>query len=298
MSELSELIAFLEKQPPAHTVSLAQRRALYDRAEKAFALPDGVSVEAWTCGELQGELLQVAGAAADRMIVYLHGGGYGIGSPRSHRHLAAAIGVAAHSDVLVPDYRLAPEHPFPAARDDARAAVCQVQLERPDARVCIMGDSAGGGLTVSVLTALRDHGGVSPVAGVCLSPWVDLDVAAGSDVANATADDPLIDFNDIAGYADAYLGDAALDDPGASPIHANLAGLPPLLIQASNAEALRFDSRRLAARAQSAGVDVTLRMTEGVPHVWHWFWPRLEIARQSISEIGTWLEPHWQGEVA
>lgn len=295
MSELSDLIAFLEQQPPAHTVSLAERRALYDRAEKAFALPDGVTVSDWSCGELAGELLQVSGAAADRMIVYLHGGGYGIGSPRSHRHLAAAIGVAARSDVLVPDYRLAPEHPFPAALLDACAAVEQIRLERPAAKVCVMGDSAGGGLTIAALTALCDRGGVAPVAGVCLSPWVDLDVAAGSEVAQATADDPLIDFEDIAGYAAAYVGGAALDDPGASPIHADLSGLPPLLVQASNAEALRFDSQRLAERARAAGTDVTLQMTDGVPHVWHWFWPRLEIARQSIGQIGTWLKPHWQG---
>lgn len=298
MSELSDLIAFLEQQPPAHTVSLVQRRALYDRAEKAFALPDGVTVSDWSCGELAGELLHVSGAAADRIIVYLHGGGYGIGSPRSHRHLAAAIGVAARSGVLVPDYRLAPEHPFPAALQDALAAVEQVRLERPDKKVCVMGDSAGGGLTVSVLTALRDRGRAAPVAGVCLSPWVDLDVAVGSDVATATASDPLVDFKDIAGYADAYLGGAALDDPAASPIHADLSGLPPLLVQASNAEALRFDSLRLAERARSQGADIALQMTDGVPHVWHWFWPRLEIARQSITQIGTWLEPHWQGSGA
>lgn len=298
MSELSDLIGFLRQQPPAHTLSLAARRALYDRAEKAFALPQGVSVVDWTAGRLSGEMLHVGGADARRVIVYLHGGGYGIGSPRSHRHLAAAIGVAARSDVLVPDYRLAPEHPFPAALNDALAAVDWLGRERPDARICVMGDSAGGGLTASVLVRLRDRGGAQPMAGVCISPWADLAVTADSDVGKATADDPLIDFADIAGYATAYLGRTAIDDPGVSPVHADLIGLPPLLIHASNAEALRFDAQRLAARAKVAGVDVTLQMTDGVPHVWHWFWPRLSIARQSITEIGQWLEPRWQTDGA
>ncbi|MEC9345382.1 MAG: alpha/beta hydrolase [Pseudomonadota bacterium] len=293
MSELDDLMAFLRKQPPAHTVSLAERRALYDRAEKAFRLPDGVVTEAWQHGALSGDLLRVAGADPKRLIVYLHGGGYGIGSPRSHRHLAAAIGVAAKSDVLVPDYRLAPEHAYPAARLDALAACDWAAKNRPGLRLAVIGDSAGGGLVVSTLTGLRDSGAPQAAAGVCISPWVDLDCSPGTDVANAAADDPMVDAADIAEYATAYLGGTPATDPGASPIHADLAGLPPLLIQASNAEALRFDSLRLDRAARAAGVDVTLQMEDGVPHVWQWFWPRLEIARKSIADIAAWLEPRW-----
>lgn len=295
MSELSDLIDFLRKQPPAHTVPLAERRALYDRAEKAFSLPDSTKVTAWRHGALEGELITVDGSDPGRAILYLHGGGYGIGSSRSHRHLAAAIGVAARADVLVPDYRLAPEHRFPAALDDALAAFDWLAGDRPGTRLCVMGDSAGGGLAAAVLVALRDRDKGQAAAGVCISPWVDLAVDPGSDVARAAADDPLVDAADIAEYAAAYLGGAPADEPRASPIHADLRGLPPLLVQASRAEALRFDAERLADKARAAGVEVTLEMADDVPHVWHWFWPRLGIARRSIEAIGQWLEPRWQG---
>lgn len=293
MSELSELLDFLRKQPPAHTMPLAERRALYDRAETAFPLPDGVAAEPWREGGLEGDLIRVEGARPDRAILYLHGGGYAIGSHRSHRHLAAALGVAARADVLVPHYRLAPENPFPAALDDALAAHDWLRRERPDARICVMGDSAGGGLAAAVLISLRDRGGPQPAAGVCLSPWVDLDCASNAELKAAAAGDPMVDFTDISEYAGAYLGDTPAENPLASPIHADLGGLPPLLIQASRDEALRSDSERLAAKAEAAGVEVTLELSDELPHVWHWFWPRLEIARESIASIGSWLEPRW-----
>lgn len=293
MSELKDLLAFLAQQPPAHTMSLADRRALYDRAEKAFPLPEGVTVRPWRSGHLTGDFLEVDGSRGGRTILYLHGGGYGIGSSRSHRHLAALIGVEAQASVLVPDYRLAPEHPYPAALDDAVAAFDWL-ASSGDRDIAIAGDSAGGGLTVATLCRIRDTGAGKPVAGICLSPWVDLACEPGSELEKATETDPLISFADIQEYAAAYLGDVSADDPGASPIHASLAGLPPLLVQASRAEALHADSERLAQRAGAAGVDVTLQMSDEVPHVWHWFWPRLELARQSITGIAVWLEPRWR----
>lgn len=294
MSELSELLDFLRKQPPAHTMPLSERRALYDRAEKAFPMPEGASAGSWRQGELEGDLIRIEGSDPHRAIVYLHGGGYAIGSHRSHRHLAAAIGIAARADVLVPHYRLAPEHPFPAALDDALAAFDWLAAERPGASIAVIGDSAGGGLTAAALIRLRDRGESQPAAGVCLSPWVDLDCANNAELKAAAADDPMVDFKDISEYATAYLGDAPASDPLASPIHADLAGLPPVLIQASRDEALRSDSERFAEKAKGAGVDVTLELADELPHVWHWFWPRLEIAQRSIQDIGAWLEPRWK----
>ncbi|MEQ8344433.1 MAG: alpha/beta hydrolase fold domain-containing protein [Sneathiellaceae bacterium] len=293
MSDLDDLLAFLREQPMLSQVPLAEQRVQYDRAQKAFQLPAGVTTRADRFGGVPGEYLTVAGAAADRQILYLHGGGYGIGSPRSHRHLAAAIGLAAGADVLVPDYRLAPEHPFPAALDDALAALAWLAADRPAARRVVAGDSAGGGLTVSVLVAARDRGGPAVAAGVCLSPWVDLDCDPASPVAQAAATDPVVGFDDLVGFSRNYLGGAAAAAPLASPIHAELRGLPPLLVQASSSEALRFDAERLAAAAQAAGVAVELEMVPGVPHVWHWFWPRLDLGRRSIDRIGAWLRPHW-----
>lgn len=293
MSELDELMTFLRTQPPASETPLAERRALYDRAEKAFALPDGVSPAAWSAGAVPGERLTVADAAPGRHILYLHGGGYGIGSPRSHRHLAAAIGVAARAEVVVPDYRLAPEHPYPAALEDAIAAHDRLCADAGAGDIVVAGDSAGGGLVVAALARLHARGGPQPLAGVCLSPWVDLACDPASEMAKACAGDPLVDYDGIAEYAGNYLGAAPADDPGASPIHAELAGLPPLLIQASSAEALRFDAERLAAKAREAGVETELEMTPDVPHVWQWFWPRLQRGRESIERIGGWLEPRW-----
>lgn len=293
MSDLDDLMAYLRAQPPLTSVPIAAFRPVYDGAEKVFPLPEGVTVEDREVAGVACEYLHVQAAIAGRRILYLHGGGYGIGSPRSHRHLAAAIGRAARADVLVPDYRLAPENPYPAALDDALAALGGLAAADPDGKIAVIGDSAGGGLTVSVLVRNRAQGGAAPVAGICLSPWVDLSTDPASPVARAAADDPVVGHADLVRFAENYLGQAAANDPGASPIHADLQGLPPLLIQASGAEALRFDAQRLAAAARAAGVATDLEISPGLPHVWHWFWPRLDLARSSIDGIGRWLEPRW-----
>jgi monoterpene epsilon-lactone hydrolase len=172
MDELTALMSFLRKQPSLGVTSLAERRAAYDRAEKAFPLPAGMASSPWAADGLAGERIAAQDAASGRTVLYLHGGGYGIGSPRSHRHLAAAIAQAAHAEALLPDYRLAPEHPFPAALDDAVTAYRHVLKHTPAAQVAVVGDSAGGGLTIATLLAARDAGLAMPAAAVCLSPWV------------------------------------------------------------------------------------------------------------------------------
>lgn len=287
MSDLERLMAFLAQLPVE--ASITDRRKAYDRAEKAFPLPEGATLQA---ADARGERIAVRDAEKGRWLLYLHGGGYGIGSPRSHRHLAAAIGVAARANVLLPDYRLAPEHPFPAAVDDALAAYRTLLDETSADRIVVAGDSAGGGLTVSTVLAARAAGLALPGAAVCLSPWVDLNFTPDSPVARAAATDPLVRYEEIAAYARAYLGTSAATDPLASPIFADLRGLPPMLIHASASEALVSDATRLADAARQAGVDVTLELTDGTPHVWHWFWPRLDIARDSIKRIGAFVEPH------
>lgn len=288
-------MAFLARQPDMTDASMAERRAAYDRAEQAFALPDGVTAAPSTLGGVPGDLLTVRNAMDGRKVLYLHGGGYGIGSSRSHRHLAAAIGAAARADVALPDYRLAPEHKFPAAVDDA-LAVYRALLDTTTAdRIVIAGDSAGGGLVVATILAARDAGLALPGAAVCLSPWVDLTCAPDSPVAKAAANDPLVQYRSIANYARAYLGDSPADLPLASPVFADLRGLPPMLIHASKAEALLSDATRLADVARGAGVDVTVDLTDGTPHVWHWFWPRLDLARESIRQIGLFVDRHLPG---
>jgi acetyl esterase/lipase len=225
-------------------------------------------------------------------VVYFHGGGYSIGSPRSHRHLAAAIGRAAGAAVLLPDYRLAPEHAFPAAVDDAVAAYRGL-LDRGQApaRTVFAGDSAGGGLTVAALLALRERSLPLPAAAACISPWVDLS-CGGASYATRAASDPIVTRQGVMEMARAYLGAADPRTPLASPLFADLAGLPPLLIQVGSEEVLLDDAVGLAERAKGAGVATTLEIWPGMIHVWHWFLPMLDEARSAIDAVGAFIHIH------
>jgi acetyl esterase/lipase len=290
--------AHLAKVPPATTV--AERRAQYDRAERVFplapeigvktvAIPSPLRGEGRGRGEIAAEWLEPPAARGGAALLYLHGGGYVIGSPRSHRHLAAALGAAAGAATLVPEYRLAPEHPFPAAVEDAVAAYRWL-LARGVAPggIAIAGDSAGGGLTVATLLALRDRGLPLPAAGVCISPWVDL-TCGGASYASRAASDPIVTQAGIVEMARAYLGAADPRAPLASPLFADLAGLPPLLVHVGSDEVLLDDAVALAERARAAGVAATLEIWPDMIHVWHWFHPMLDEGRKAIAGIGDFV---------
>jgi phosphinothricin tripeptide acetyl hydrolase len=282
--------AHLAKLPPSNTLSITERRAQYDRAERVFPTPPDVKVEAVMAPRRPAERLTPPGARADAVLFYLHGGGYVIGSPRSHRHLAAALARAAGTRALLLDYRLAPEHPFPAALDDAVAAYEWLLADgiAPD-RIVIAGDSAGGGLTVATLVALRDRGLPRPAGGVCISPWVDLTNSAPSYRSKAAVD-PIVTLEGIAQLTQAYLGSTDPKLPLVSPLYADLRGLPPLLIHVGSDEVLLDDALGLAARAREAGVDVTVREWPAMIHVWHWFQPMLDEADRAIAEIGGFVK--------
>jgi len=282
--------AHLAKLPPSNTLTIAERRAQYDRAERVFPTPPDVKVEAVLAPRRPAEWLTPPGARADAVLFYLHGGGYVIGSPRSHRHLAAALARAAGTRALLLDYRLAPEHPFPAALDDAVAAYEWLLADgiAPD-RVVIAGDSAGGGLTMATLLALRDRRLPRPAGGVCISPWVDLTNSAASYRSKAAVD-PIVTLEGIAQLTHAYLGGADPKLPLVSPLYADLRGLPPLLIHVGSDEVLLDDALGLAARAREAGVDVAVREWPAMIHVWHWFQPMLDEADRAISEIGGFVK--------
>jgi len=276
----------LAKLPPAASLTTAQRRAQYDRAERVFPTPADVAIETVKAPAQPAEWLRPPGVATDAVVLYLHGGGYVIGSPRSHRHLAAAIAHAAGTQALLLDYRLAPEHPFPAALDDALAAY-QWLLGHGIApgRIVVAGDSAGGGLTVATLLALRDRGLPRPAGGVCISPWVDL-TGSGASYATKASADPIVTRDGIAGMAQAYVGNGDLKAPLVSPLYADLRNLPPLLIQVGSEEVLLDDALGLGAHARVAGVDVTVEEWPAMIHVWHWFLPMLEEAERAIATIG------------
>jgi acetyl esterase/lipase len=236
------------------------------------------------------EWVVAPGADARRVILYLHGGGYTIGSINTHRELAARLSRAAAARVLVIDYRLAPEHPHPAAVDDATAAYRWLLANGVDpARIVVAGDSAGGGLTVATLVALRDAHTPLPAAGVCLSPWVDLE-GSGESMTTKAAVDPMVQRDGLLKMAAAYLAGQDARTPLAAPLYANLSGLPPLLIQVGTAETLLDDSTRLAERARKAGVNVTLDPWEDMIHVFQAFATYLPEARQAIDRIGEFVK--------
>ena len=249
-----------------------------------------MKVETVTIGGVPGERLTPPVTTPGAVTRYLHGGGYCIGSPRSHRHLAAAIGAAAETVVVLPDYRLAPEHPFPAAVDDAVAVYRALLADGvAPSRIAIAGDSAGGGLTVATLLALRDARVPLPAAGVCLSPWTDLTCTAASYKTKA-ANDPIVKVEGIGEMATAYLRGQDPKTPLASPLFADLAGLPPLLIQVGSDEVLLDDAVQLAERAKAAGVPTTLEVWEDMVHVWPWFLSLLDEAPAAVAAIAKFID--------
>jgi len=281
--------AHLAKLPPSASLTIAERRAQYERAERVFPTPADVVIERVAAPVRPAEWLRPPHARTDVTVLYLHGGGYVIGSPRSHRHLAAAIAGAAGSAALLVDYRLAPEHPFPAALEDALAAY-QWLLGRGLAAggVVVAGDSAGGGLTIATLLAIRDRGLPRPAAGVCISPWVDL-TCSGATYATKAAVDPIVTRQSVSMMAQAYAGAGDLKAPLLSPLYADLRGLPPLLVQVGSDEVLLDDALGLGERARAAGVDVTVEEWPAMIHVWHWFLPMLAEAERAIGVIGDFV---------
>lgn len=227
-----------------------------------------------------------------RTIYFLHGGGYVAGSPATHRSFTIALSRAAKADVFALDYRLAPEHRFPAAKDDAVNGYKWLLKQKgvSHKNIVIGGDSAGGGLAISLLIALREAGLPLPRAAVCLSPWTDL-AGTGTSLKTNDESDPMFYGDGISRLAALYCDSKLLLDPHVSPIYANLDGLPPLLIYVSNIEILLDDSVRLAERARHFGVKADLRIRNGLPHVWPIFIGlKLPEARESLAEIASFIQ--------
>jgi len=226
---------------------------------------------------------------SDGALLYLHGGGYAIGSIATHRALVAELARAAGVPALVIAYRLAPEAPFPAAVEDATAAYRWLRAQGiPAARLAIAGDSAGGGLTVATLVALRDAGVPLPAAAACFSPWIDLE-GLGASMQERAERDPLIQKEGLLQFAATYLAGAAPRTPLAAPLYADLAGLPPLLVQVGECETLYDDAARLTERARKSGVAVTFEPWEDMIHVWQLFAPVLPEGRDALAGAGRFI---------
>lgn len=285
--QMQDLIELLSTQPLFEIGDVGVMRENMETMLGSATLPPGAQVEPVRVDQRDAEWVVMPDSATDRVVLYLHGGGYVMGSPRTHRELAARIAREAAARVLVLDYRLAPEHPFPAALDDATGAYRWLRGQGVDARsIAVAGDSAGGGLTLATLLALRDAGDALPACAVCLSAWTDLE-GTGESAQPGGANDPMISLAGLRDSGKLYAGDRTRD-PLASPVHGDFTGLPPLLLQVGTRELLLDDSTRVAERARAAGVAVELEVEEGAFHVWH-ATPDLPESADAVARIGAFI---------
>jgi len=255
--------------------------------------PSNTRVEKVTLGGMAAEWVSRNAPQDDKVILYLHGGGYSICSPRTHRELAAYISGYSGAGVLVPDYRLAPEHPFPCALEDARAAYHWLLEKglRSD-RIAIAGDSAGGGLSLATALSLRDAGEPLPASIACISPWTDL-ALTGESLTTRAARDPMLNMPSLERSAAGYVGSADPRSPGISPLYADLSGLPPLLVHVGTDEMLYDDAIRLAKKAENDHVDVTLKVYDRLWHVFHLYARLMPEARSALADFGAFMARHW-----
>jgi epsilon-lactone hydrolase len=269
--------------------SVAQMRSDWDAAFGGGTAP--VTCERVSAGGVDGEWIFPANAPNDKAILYFHGGGFRIGSVTSHRDLIAQIALVSGCRMLAINYRLAPEHRFPAALDDALAAYGWM-LDRgmKPGNIAFAGDSAGGNLALAAMLALRERGLPLPVSAVLMSPWTDLAATGASYVSRAEAD-PIHQRPMILVLAKNYLGGQGDPcDPLVSPLYADLTGLPPLLIQVGDSETVLDDSVMFADKARAAGIDVSLEVWDGMIHVFQMF--ELPEARRAIASIAGFLNRH------
>jgi epsilon-lactone hydrolase len=269
---MQDVIDFLRDQQQAaagQAPPLAELRANFAPGGHPHPVPDDVVVTDVSAGGVPAHWLDAPGTDAGRVLLFLHGGGFEFGSVRSDGELAARLGRAGGMRVLFLEYRLAPEHHFPAAIDDVLTAWRWLRTDQglSAGSLAVAGDSAGGGLAVGLLVATRDAGEALPAGAVLMSPTVDL-TSSGASMTERADQDPISTPALLRRLAASYLAGADPRAPLASPLFASLAGLPPLLVQVGTADVLLSDAERLAAKAAEAGVDVTLEVGEGLPHVY------------------------------
>jgi epsilon-lactone hydrolase len=285
--EIEIIRTWLNERP--RPADASERRKRLDALGAQYPLPGDVQLDPVVANGIRAEWTTTPEADPAHAILFLHGGGYMAGSLVSHRHMIAFAGREARARTLALDYRLAPEHTFPAALEDALAGYRFLLSQGFEpARIAIAGESAGGGLAIATLVSLRDSGLGLPACAWLSSPWVDLE-ADGESMDSKAAVDPMIQKPYLLELAAAYLKDADPRSPLASPIHADLRGLPPMLIQVGSAETLLDDSVRLARAAAMADVRVTLEVWPDMIHAWHLFYQQLGAGRRALAAVGTFI---------
>ncbi|HLY45352.1 MAG TPA: alpha/beta hydrolase [Stellaceae bacterium] len=297
MSLRAELVRlglrWLMKPSNRSVVTLEQHRRRLATFERWVPAPPANSeIQRSRCGGIAALHVAAPGADPARRILFLHGGGYVSGSPELYRGLLWRIAAASAARITAIDYRLAPEHPFPAALDDAAAAWRGLLADGCDPRrAVVMGDSAGGGLALALGLRLRDEGSPLPAAIVAMSPWTDL-ASTGASLRRNAGRDPMLNAEDVPRLAAHYLAGADPRDPYASPLYGDPAGLPPTLIQVGSDEILRDDALRMAERMRAARCVVELEIWPRMPHVWQAFATVMPEARRAILRIGAFVRQH------
>ena len=291
-SEQLEMIVEMLRAAPVldEATDFVTQRATTEAGLAAFPPPDDTIVEPVDVDGVPCEWVSVPGVDATRTILYFHGGAYTIGSLGSHRRFVAMLSAATGARVLNVDYRLAPEHPHPAAVDDAVTAYRWLLAHGHDpAHIVIAGDSAGGGLSAATLVALREQDQPLPAGAALMSPWVDLAMVGASHETRLHLD-PMCSRASLQPSADAYLAGLDPKTPLASPVYADLVGLPPLLIHVGDHETLLDDARELCARAEDAGVPVEIWVAPEMIHVWHLFAGMVPESDASLASLGAWIK--------
>lgn len=294
MAEIDAIRALLGAKP--RPVGWGERRQRLDEVGSVWPVADDVSLETVDVDGVSGEFSIVPGSDPSRVLLFFHGGGYCSGSILSHRRMVTEAGRAGCVRTLAVGFRLAPEHPFPAAYDDAFIAWRWLRKQGVAAnRIVVGGDSAGGGLTLALAMRLRDARDECPACLWLASPWTDLTMS-GATLATKDAVDPLIHKAYLEELASAYVpAGVARKDPRVSPLFADLRGLPPMLIQVGSAETLLDDSVRFAGAAGAAGVAVTLEIWPDMIHAWALWNAKLEAGRQALANIGAFMRRYLGG---
>lgn len=287
--QLDRVIGMIMERAQAPRKTTDDDRASYERMLASMPMADDIATERVGAGGVPAEWIRAPGARADRVMLYFHGGGYVVGSMRTHRTLLSHISRASGFSVLGLDYRLAPEHPFPAPVEDALAAYrWLLECGTEPSQIVLGGDSAGGGLVIAALVAIRYAGEPMPAAGVCISPWVDMEATGASFTTNAEVD-PSVSKERILNIARVYLAGKNPRAPLASPLHADLHELPPLLSVVGSIETLLDDARAITDRARAAGVEAVVEVWDDMPHVWTHFASILPEGQQAVDRIGDFM---------
>lgn len=285
-------VRFAVKRKLARNPPIDRLRKKVDQLSYVRIVPRAVTRETIAIEHIPAEW--IVPPAPTGTLLYLHGGGYHFGSIQLYRELAARLAIACSARVLLPEYRLAPEHPYPAAVEDARLVYRWLidQGHAPE-RLVIAGDSAGGGLTLAAALSLRDAGDPRPAALVCLSPWTDL-TCSGETMTTCAELDAMLPADVVRQYAVSYAAGHDVRTPLVSPLFGDLRGLPPLLIHVGTHEVLLSDSQRLADAARAAEVPVTLDVWPDMWHVWHLFAAMVPESQRAIADIAAFVQQSWQ----